>query len=73
MSREILTLKKGNKAVTIQADTSAPKSAQNKTQQEVLQRPQQKNKAEAHAKKRKLRTVRIAQHRQADTTNQKAG
>ncbi|WP_250209577.1 hypothetical protein [Morganella morganii] len=45
MSREILTLKKSNKAITIQSDTSAPKSAPDKTQQEALQRPQQKNKA----------------------------
>jgi len=62
VSREILTLKKSNKAVTIQADTSAPKSAQNKTQQEALQQPQKKNKTEAHAKKRKRRTDRIARH-----------
>ncbi|WP_409265046.1 ProQ/FINO family protein [Morganella morganii] len=57
MSREILTLKKSNKAITIQGDTSAPKSAPDKTQQ-----PQKKNRAEAHAKKRKRRTDRIAQH-----------
>lgn len=62
MSREILTLKKSNKAITIQGDISAPKSAPDKTQQEVTQQPQKKNKAEAHAKKRKRRTDRIAQH-----------
>lgn len=59
MSREILTLKKSNKTITIQADTSAPKSAPDKTQQEAPQQPQKKNKAEAHAKKRKRRTDRI--------------
>ncbi|WP_282097199.1 ProQ/FINO family protein [Morganella morganii] len=62
MSREILTLKKSNKAITIQTDTSAPKSAPDKTQQEAPQQPQKKNRAEAHAKKRKRRTDRIAQH-----------
>lgn len=62
MSREILTLTKSNKAITIQGDTSAPKSALDKTQQEVTQQPQKKNKAVAHAKKRKRRTDRIAQH-----------
>ncbi|KGP46387.1 ProQ/FINO family protein [Morganella morganii] len=62
MSREILTLKKSNKAITIKADASAPKSAPDKTQQEVTQRPQKKNKAVAHAKKRKRRTDRIAKH-----------
>ncbi|UXJ04367.1 hypothetical protein N6Y36_04810 [Morganella morganii] len=45
MSREILTLKKSNKTITIQGDTSAPKSAPDKTQQEVTQQPQKKNKA----------------------------
>lgn len=59
MSREILTLKKSNKTITIKADTSAPKSAPDKTQQEAPQQPQKKNKAEAHAKKRKRRTGRI--------------
>lgn len=58
MSREILTLKKSNKAITIKADTSAP----DKTQQEAPKQPQKKNRAEAHAKKRKRRTDRIAQH-----------
>lgn len=62
MSREILTLKKSNKTITVQADTSTPKIAPDKTQQEVTQRPQKKNRAEAHAKKRKRRTDRIAQH-----------
>lgn len=62
MSREILTLTKSNKAITIQADTSAPKSTPAETQQEAPQQPQKKNKAEAHAKKRKRRTDRIAQH-----------
>lgn len=50
MSREILTLKKSNKTITIQANTSAPKSAPDKTQQEAPQQPQKKNKAEAHAR-----------------------
>lgn len=58
MSREILTLKKSNKAITIKADTSAP----DKTQQEAPKQPQKKNRAEAHAKKRKRRTDRIAKH-----------
>lgn len=62
MSREILTLTKSNKAITIQADNSTPKSAPDKTQQEAPEQPQKKNKAEAHAKKRKRRTDRIAQH-----------
>lgn len=62
MSREILTLKKSNKAITIKADNSTPKSAPAETQQEATQQPQKKNKAEAHAKKRKRRTDRIAQH-----------
>lgn len=62
MSREVLTLKKGNKTITIQADTSTPKSAPAETQQEAPQQPKKKNKAEAHAKKRKRRTDRIAQH-----------
>lgn len=62
MSREILTLKKSNKTITIQADTSTPKSAPAETQQEAPQHPEKKNKAEAHAKKRKRRTDRIAQH-----------
>ncbi|HHV7360403.1 TPA: hypothetical protein ACUNBO_003064 [Morganella morganii] len=62
MSREILTLKKSNKAITIQADTSAPKSAPDKTQQEAPKQPQKKNKAEINAMKRKRRTDRIAQH-----------
>ncbi|ARM68115.1 hypothetical protein [Morganella morganii] len=43
MSREILTLKKSNKAITIQADTSAPKSTPVETQQEAPQQPQKKN------------------------------
>lgn len=62
MSREVLTLKKSNKTITIQADISTPKSAPGKTKQEAPRRPQKKNKAEAHAKKRKRRTDRIAQH-----------
>lgn len=62
MSREILTLTKSNKAITIKADTSAPKSVPDKTPQEATKQPQKKNKAEAHAKKRKRRTDRIAQH-----------
>ncbi|WP_289731770.1 ProQ/FINO family protein [Morganella morganii] len=62
MSREILTLKRSNKVITIQSDTSAPKSAPDKTQQEAPKQPQKKNRAEAHAKKRKRRTDRIAQH-----------
>lgn len=62
MSREILTPKKSNKTITVQADTSTPKIAPDKTQQEATQQPQKKNKAEAHAKKRKRRTDRIAQH-----------
>ncbi len=62
MSREILTLKKSNKAITIQANTNAPKSAPGKTQHEAPQRPQKKNKAEINAMKRKRRTDRIAQH-----------
>lgn len=62
MSREILTLKKSNKTITIQTNTSAPKSAPDKTQQEAPQQPQKKNKAEVHAKKRKRRTDRIAEH-----------
>lgn len=62
MSREILTLTKSNKAITIKGDASASKSAPDKTQQEVTQQPQKRNRAEAHAKKRKRRTDRIAQH-----------
>lgn len=62
MSREILTLKKRNKIVTIPSDAGTPESAPAETQQEATQQPQKKNKAEAHAKKRKRRTDRIAQH-----------
>lgn len=60
MTRPILTLKK-KQAVVIPA-TEAPKSVPDKTQQEVTQQPQKKNKAVAHAKKRKRRTDRIAKH-----------
>lgn len=61
MTRPILTLKKQPAAVMPPA-TEAPKSAQAKTQQEAPQQPQKKNKAQAHAKKRKRRTDRLAQH-----------
>ncbi|HDF2327715.1 TPA: osmoprotectant transporter ProQ [Morganella morganii] len=56
MTRPVLTLKKKSTAAVPPA-TKAQKSAPDKTQQ-----PQKKNKAEAHAKKRKRRTDRIAQH-----------
>ncbi|WP_025151655.1 ProQ/FINO family protein [Morganella morganii] len=62
MSREILTLKKSNKTVTNKPAAGASESAPAETQQEAPQQPQKKNKAEAHAKKRKRRTDRIAQH-----------
>lgn len=62
MSREILTLKRDNKTVTTSTDIEAPKNVPDKTQQKAPQQPQKKNKAEAHAKKRKRRTDRIAQH-----------
>lgn len=61
MTRPILTLKKQPAAVMPPA-TEAPKRAPDKTQQEATKRPQKKNKAVAHAKKRKRRTDRIAQH-----------
>ncbi|HHV7361411.1 TPA: ProQ/FINO family protein [Morganella morganii] len=61
MSRPVLTLKKKPAAVMPPA-TEAPKRAPYKTQQESPQQPQKKNRAEAHAKKRKRRTDRIAQH-----------
>lgn len=61
MSRPVLTLKKKPAAVMPPA-TEAPKRAPYKTQQEAPQQPQQKNKAQVHAKKRKRRTDRIAQH-----------
>lgn len=61
MARPILTLKKQPAAVMPPA-TEAPKRAPDKTQQEATKRPQKKNKAVAHAKKRKRRTDRIAQH-----------
>lgn len=50
--RSVLTLKRKAPHVT----------APDKTRQDVPQQPQKKNKAEAHAKKRKRRTDRIAQH-----------
>ncbi|MEM8224515.1 ProQ/FINO family protein [Morganella morganii] len=61
MTRPILTLKKKPAAVMPPA-TEAPKRAPYKTQQEAPQQPQKKNKAQAHAKKRKRRTDRLAQH-----------
>lgn len=62
MSREILTLKKSNKTVTTSADAKIPENVPDKTQQKAPQQPQKKNKAEAHAKKRKRRTDRIARY-----------
>ncbi|OBU10768.1 ProQ/FINO family protein [Morganella psychrotolerans] len=62
MTRPILSLKKSKRIVTNPPATEAPKSAPDKTQQEAPQQPQKKNKADAHAKKRKRRTDRIAQH-----------
>ncbi|HGY2267270.1 TPA: ProQ/FINO family protein [Morganella morganii] len=61
MTRPILSLKKKPAAVMPPA-TEAPKRAPYKTQQEAPQQPQKKNKAQVHAKKRKRRTDRIAQH-----------
>lgn len=61
MTRPILTLKK-KPAAAMPPATEVPKSAPDKTQQEVTQQPQKRNRAEAHAKKRKRRTDRIAQH-----------
>lgn len=62
MTRAILSLKKSKNIVTNSPANEAQKSAPDKTQQETPQQPQKKNKAEAHAKKRKRRTDRIAQH-----------
>lgn len=62
MSREILTLKKSNKIVTNKPAAGASEGAPAETQQEAPRQPQKKNKAEAHAKKRKRRTDRIAKH-----------
>lgn len=61
MTRPILTLKK-KPAAAMPPATEAPKRAPYKTQQEAPQQPQKKNKAQVHAKKRKRRTDRIAQH-----------
>ncbi|MHD0616864.1 ProQ/FINO family protein [Morganella morganii] len=61
MTRPILTLRKKSTAAVPPA-TEAPKNAPDKTQQEAPQQPQKKNRVEAHAKKRKRRTDRIAEH-----------
>ncbi|WP_341263488.1 ProQ/FINO family protein [Morganella morganii] len=61
MTRPILTLKK-KPAAAMPPATEVPKSAPAETSQEAPQQPQKKNKAEAHAKKRKRRTDRIAKH-----------
>lgn len=61
MTRPILTLRKKSTAAVPSA-TGAPKNVPDKTQQEVPQQPQKKNRAEAHAKKRKRRTDRIAKY-----------
>lgn len=61
MTRPVLTLKK-KPAAAMPSATKTPKNVPDKTQQEAPRQPQKKNKAEAHAKKRKRRTDRIAQH-----------
>ncbi|MET4862307.1 ProQ/FINO family protein [Morganella morganii] len=61
MTRPILTLKKKPAAVMPPAPDTC-KTIPAKTQQEAPQQPQEKNKAQVHAKKRKRRTDRIAQH-----------
>lgn len=62
MTRAILSLKRSKNIVTNPPATEAQKSAPAETQQEAPQQPKKKNKAEAHAKKRKRRADRIAQH-----------